>query len=408
MKVSLVWLGLITIGIVLILIGYKGYETYEAFMNIDVKEGFQSGSVTSDLQIRTCPADSKSFIDNNGRTVCCQGSVENGKCLGNLICTLSEAGKDLPTCNTWYSALLDERGRDRCPALLPRYFEGGKLGRGCTSGKRNKDGTGPDISSAKFCKLYTTEKDELLKEDSCTNQKMLEEVQCPVPNAKKRFSRWHPNIPPEIYCDFVNPSNGLPISCAEDTTAYAQHQYAAKTGIIPSNWEDNYASHHKINWCRIRKMVDMDKTVSFEDLKYVSINPNSGPASIPSFQLDKASKSRIKNKGNKMCWDIAGAGTQNVAPIMSFDCHEGGNQKFTFDSKQRLVIAHSGKCVDLSYGKDIVQYDCHDNLNQKWYSDSEGRIRSRQNNQCIKAPVKGMQLTVGPCGGGDDQKFQIV
>jgi hypothetical protein len=325
-----------------------------------------------------------------------------------LICTLSEAGKDLPTCNTWYSALLDERGRDRCPTSLPTYFEGGKLGRGCTSGRRNKDGTAPNVSSAKFCKLYTTEKDELLKEDSCTNQKMLEQAQCPVPTARKMFSKWNPNIPPNVHCEFVNPTNGLPINCAEDISTYAQHEYAKKTGILPNNWEDNYASSNKINWCRIRKMVDMDKTVSFEDLKYISVNPNSGPASIPSFQLDKANKSRIQNKGNKMCWDIAGGRTQNVTPIMSFDCHEGGNQKFTFDSKQRLVIGHSGKCVDLSYGKDIVQYDCHDNLNQKWYSDSEGRIRSRQNNQCVKAPVKGMQLTVGPCGGGDDQKFQIV
>jgi hypothetical protein len=283
MKVSLVWLGLITIGIVLILVGYKGVE---AFANMNVKEGFQSGA-SSDLQISTCPADSKSFIDMNGRTVCCQGSVENGKCIGNLICTLSEAGKDLPTCNTWYAALLDERGRDRCPASLPTYFEGGKLGRGCTVGKRNKDGTGPDISSAKFCKLYTLEKDELLKEDSCTNQKMLDEAKCPVPNAKKRLTRWRNDIPLQVYCDFVNPSNGLPISCGEDMTTYAQHDYAKKQGIISQNWEETYASSNKINWCRIQKMVEMDKTVSFEDLKYVPINPNSGlsspigPVNIP-------------------------------------------------------------------------------------------------------------------------------
>jgi hypothetical protein len=407
MKVSLVWLGLIFIGIVLLLVGFKGFQTYEAFMNIGVKEGFQNVS-TSELQITTCPADSKSYIDNNGRTVCCQGSVSSGKCIGNLICTLSEAGKDLPTCNTWYAALLDERGRDRCPSSMPTYFEGGKLGRGCTSGKRNKDGTGPDLVNAKFCKMYTTEKDELLKEDSCTNQKMLEQAQCPVANAKKRLTRWNPNIPPQVYCEFVNPTNGLPISCAEDISTYAQHDYAKKVGIIPNNWEENYASSDKINWCRPRKMVDIDKSVSFENLKYISVNPNSGPVNIPTFQLDKASKNRLQNKGSKLCWDVWGAGKQNVAPIVSWDCHGGPNQQFTYDSKQRLVIAHSGKCIDLSYGKDIVQYDCHDNLNQKWYSDSEGRIRSRQNNQCIKAPVKGMQLTVGPCGGGDDQKFQIV
>ncbi len=407
MKVSLVWLGLITIGIVLILVGYKGFETYERFTNPDVKEGFTSGE--TELQITTCPADSKSFIDNNGRTVCCQGSVENGKCIGNLICTLSEGGKNIPTCNTWYAALLDERGRDRCPTTMPTYFEGGKLGRGCTVGKRNKDGTGPDLSSAKFCKLYTTEKDELLKEDSCTNQKMIDEAQCPVPGARKMFSKWNLNIPPNVHCEFVNPTNGLPINCAEDISTYAQHEYAKKVGILPNNWEDTYSSSNKINWCRIRKMVDMDKTVSFEDLKYVSVNPNSGQPSIPNFQLDKANKSRIQSKATKLCWDVYEGKTQNVTPVQTWDCLNNSNQQFTFDSKQRLTIGHSGKCVDLSYGKDIVQYDCHNGANQKWYSDAQGRIRSSASDKCITAPrEKGIGMTVQPCTSSENQKFQIA
>jgi hypothetical protein len=278
MKVSLIWLGLIIIGIILLLTGFKGYEAFTNYsMDGSVKEGFQSPSVTSELQITTCPADSKSYIDNDGRTVCCQGTVENGKCVGRPICTLSEVGKDLPSCNTWYTALLTERGRDRCPTSMPNYFEGGKMGRGCTQGKRNKDGTGPDIASAKFCKLYTTERDELLKEDSCTNQKMLEEAVCPVPNAKKKLTKWHPNIPQQVQCDYVNPANGLPSWCSEDNSTFIQHQYAAKNGVIASNWQENYPSYFKISWCRLRKMVDIDKTISYDDLKNASVDPNSPP-----------------------------------------------------------------------------------------------------------------------------------
>ncbi len=275
MKVSLIWLGLITIGIILLLAGFKGYEAFTNYTNSSVKEGFQSPSPTSELQLTTCPADSKSYIDNDGRTVCCQGSIENGKCVGRPICTLSEVGKDLPTCNTWYAALLEERGRDRCPASMTNYFEGGKMGRGCTAGKRNKDGTAPDLSSAKFCKLYTTEKDELLNEDSCSNQKLLEQTVCPVPNAKKKLTKWHPNIPQQVQCEFINPTNGLPSWCSEDVSTFAQHQYAAKTGVIAPNWQDNYSSHFKITWCRLRKMVDIDKTLSYDDLKHVSVDPNS-------------------------------------------------------------------------------------------------------------------------------------
>jgi hypothetical protein len=506
MKVSLIWLSLITIGIVLLLVSQKAYEAFSDF--VPLKEGFVSGS-TSEIQITTCPANSKMYIDNNGRSVCCEGNVENGKCVGRPICTLSESGNDLPTCNTWYAALLDERGRDRCPSSMPAYFEGGKMGRGCTSGRRNKDGTAPDLASAKFCKLYTSEKDELLNEDSCTNQKMLEEAQCIVPNAKKSLTRWHKNIPFQVQCDYVNPTTGLPGSCSEDITTYKQHQYAVKVGVLASNWEQNYVSYNKINWCRPRKMVEIDKTISYDDLKQVSVNPESaaptrsteqqkctfrpgayaelypdlkaafgydearlkkhyidnglregrspcgaihpqcrfnkeeyymlnpdvqkagvdaeqhykqyginegrqvcyppGQKPIPPpFTLNQANKSRIQNKGTKLCWDVWGAGTNNGTAITTYDCHGGPNQQFTYDSKERLTIAHSGKCVDLSYGKDIVQYDCHDGPNQKWLSDSQGRIRSRANNYCIQSSQKGTPMTAAPCGDGDNMKFQLA
>jgi hypothetical protein len=114
------------------------------------------------------------------------------------------------------------------------------------------------------------------------------------------------------------------------------------------------------------------------------------------------------NKASKLFLDIARASHQNGAALSTWDWWNGANQKFTYDSKERLLTGHSGKCIDLNTSSQRVQlWECHEYTNQKWYADSQGRIRSRFNNLCLKVPgVKGAQATVDFCGDGDDQKFE--
>jgi len=50
--------------------------------------------------------------------------------------------------------------------------------RGCTSGARTSDGKSPANPSDPYCKIYSTEKDELEQLDSCTNVKRLDSAQC--------------------------------------------------------------------------------------------------------------------------------------------------------------------------------------------------------------------------------------
>ena len=116
MKVSVTWLGVILIGILLIGILWKGKGVYEAFTTEPRKEEGFVGSL-DDLQVSSCPANSKQFIDGNGVVLCCDGAVTDGQCQGKTICSLSEGSAKYPTCSTWMAAYLNEKGVTDAPLL---------------------------------------------------------------------------------------------------------------------------------------------------------------------------------------------------------------------------------------------------------------------------------------------------
>ncbi len=414
MKVSLSWLGIFFLTLILVIFTYKGFCILN---DCDSIEGFLSSTDTQGIQLKSCPTlkgdgmpGLEQMIDGNGNTIC-KNVETNGP-----VCTLSHKSSDLPTCDQYLLSYFRSKATSMCPASMPNYFERvnekGVRVRGCFAGMYNEKGTAPAVNSPS-CNIYDKKQDDELKMDSCSNIRMLDETQC-LPGtgivSKKRLTRWRDDMPPAVFCEFQNPSTGMASSCHEDTTTFKQHEYAAKVGILPPNWKETYEYYNKISWCQKKKMVEIDKSISFDDLRYVSIVPNSGGPVYPALSLDRVKNSRLQNKGSKFCLDVGAAGMQNGAPLVLWDCHDGGNQKFTFDSKERLVASHSGKCLDLDgpSGK-VQQYTCLDGANQKWYTDSQGRIRSRVNNQCLKTVgAKLSQAIVTFCGDGDDQKFLNV
>ena len=108
MKVSVAWIAVgIIIGIILFFT-VEGFSIYEQFTN--QVEGFadvDEYADSTDIKITSCPADTASYIDGGGRTVCCEGTVINGKCSGKNICSLSEPIAGLPTCSAWLDAYLE-------------------------------------------------------------------------------------------------------------------------------------------------------------------------------------------------------------------------------------------------------------------------------------------------------------
>lgn len=411
MKVSLSWLGVILFTIIIVTFTYKGFCILNECP--ETLEGFQND--TQGIVLNSCPVvkdgvfpELQQIIDNNGNTVC-KNTVTNG-----AVCTLSHKTSDLPTCDKFLLSYFQSKAETMCPASMPNYFERsderGNRVRGCFAGLYNKEGNSPAVNSPK-CNIYDDKKRDEIAMDSCSNIRMLDEVKC-LPGTgivtTKKLYKWNENIPPSVHCMYKNPTTGIGATCGEDVTSFKQHEYAAKIGILPRDWKDKYEYYNKIGWCQKQKMVEIDKSITFDDLKYVPIEPNATGPIYPPFTLERVKNSHIQNKGSKFCLDILGFSQRNGGALAPWDCNGAANQKFTYDSKERIVVAHSGKCLDVDGGSlRVQQWDCHDGPNQKWYHDAQGRIRTRLNNLCLKTiGAKGSQATVAFCGEGNDQKFQ--
>lgn len=258
------WIGILVLGVVVLILFTKSKEVYDAFTNFNLNEGFVSTQI-NDIELKTCPADYKQFIDNDGKLMCCDGEASQGKCK-RVICSLSEGGS-VPTCSSWYTAYLEEKGRDRCPLSMPNYYESkDKQLKGCTSGRRKVDGTAP-IGSGIFCKLYTSERDEISKRDSCTNQKILETAQCfsgTTPVTKSIVEQG--TLPALITCSFKDTTGNSLVTYSKDS--FDRH-HTAKSG---SSWKQNFKSWDplsKTSASHIAEKYYIDKTLSLFDLPYI-------------------------------------------------------------------------------------------------------------------------------------------
>jgi hypothetical protein len=269
MKVSVAW---IAVGIIIVIVLYftvEGFSIYEQFTN--QVEGFADAEEI-DIKITTCPADTASYIDSGGRTVCCEGTVDNGKCSGKNVCSLSEAIDGLPTCSAWLDAYLENKGNKRCPPSMPKYYETkGATQAGCTAGNRNAQGTAPAANTNKFCTLYRSEQDSMLKLDSCENQKILEEAKCLSKPTTRVLNDWNGVIPPPVNCSGIDTGSLTPISCLDDAAFIRAADYWAK--VYPpymKNWKEqsiNWGAQWKMNFCSVVQKVTIDKSMSMRDLE---------------------------------------------------------------------------------------------------------------------------------------------
>jgi hypothetical protein len=80
------------------------------------------------------------------------------------------------------------------------------------------------------------------------------------------------------------------------------------------------------------------------------------------------SSKRIEADGN-LCLDAPGG---ELWVVWLYSCHDGNNQKWTYDDMGRLHnVAYPHLCLDLYAheninGAGVVLYQCNDAMNQKW------------------------------------------
>jgi len=273
---KLAWLGVILIGGVLLIFLLRAKNIYESFK--EKKEGFTSLQThEQDIVLSACPVNTVSFVDDGGRTMCCEEKLVGGKCPIKPICSLSESVAGSPTCGDWYAAVLDKKGAMKCPPSMPNYYESSN-GAGCTAGKRTPSGTGPLNTTDKFCKLYTSETDDITKVDSCTNVKYFETSPCftrSFNDTHKSFSVWRSDLPPVIYCSRFDTATLTPSSCiTNDSFIRIVDYWVAKFNPTFTNWKTDstgWGSSWKMNFCSAVQRVNMDRNLSMAELEKLKI-----------------------------------------------------------------------------------------------------------------------------------------
>lgn len=276
MKVSITWVGVFLVLTTIVYFTWKGLGVYEAFVS-DIskrREGFANpAALTDDIILHTCPSTSTSFINSKGQTLCCDGNVANGACSGTVICSLSEQTNGIPTCGTYQAALFEQQGSTRCPPSMPNYYESadGSV-KGCTSGRRSPDGTGPaSANSGASCTLYSQEIDDIGKLDSCTNAKLLETSKCftrPIDGVTMRLVA-SDGKPALVQCTYKTTASSPPETCMTDSSMERYMDYLQVKG-----WREATATWNplqKLQFCSVAQRYAIDKTLPFDDLPTVSL-----------------------------------------------------------------------------------------------------------------------------------------
>ena len=310
MKVSLAWIGILLIVSVLVYFTVYGYDIWEQFQNpphpfTPVQEGFATGNsqwlapslgsaqgegfqdgLESGMNITMCPANSKSYLDVYGKTVCCMGEVSSDTCKGETICSLSEGSSGLPTCTTWYESYLREKGRNRCPRSLPMYFESadGKT-RGCTAGRLNKNGSFPATPEQSKCMIYSLKRNDEGYIDSCTNLKFLEQSVCfsgaSIPVQKELITVVNGWLPALVQCKYGDITRNVAGTCQTNDSMlrfmgglYTLINQWLGTSYSVDQWKTSskdWDPIQKLNFCSVVQKYSIDKTIGFNDLPKLSV-----------------------------------------------------------------------------------------------------------------------------------------
>jgi len=119
---------------------------------------------------------------------------------------------------------------------------------------------------------------------------------------------------------------------------------------------------------------------------------------------------RLVNVESGMCMDVSGASTVNGAPIIQHPCHDGANQKWTFQPDGTLRPDHDpGKCLDVNAwiknnGAGIISWACHAGANQRWtYSSQaarEGSAPSADRQAAERAAKRGRYVSISSADFG--------
>jgi len=320
MRLSLTSLFTLLILTYILFFSLYGWKVYESFK--DTVEGF--AVQTSDISLTTCPpseADESKMMQSqvpagNTTTYCDDG--------GQHKCSLSVERSDPASCTQYYLALLQSKATTRCPVSMPNYFQDlkyvnnvDKSVRGCTAGARTPDGKSP-ASGDKRCIIYTSQKDDLEKLDSCTNSKRLESAQCFSSGVAGVTKVLKPNSygSPYVECTFSQIEQVQTGTKTEDTNAAAeaaQQREIAAQNALNSKWT---AARNVVATLATQGLVSQQQLTSGEGITTVNL-----------FKWGNTDKQWI-NISQLVVRDVNGVNIAGKAAITCYDAGGGNGEDY--------------------------------------------------------------------------------
>lgn len=244
---------IVSIVIILVILYFK-----DSIHSSDVQEDFEN------YYLSTCPSGYKSFYDNDGNTVCCDGQIVANRCLSDNRCTLNGKGTpDMPNCTELIEKLYLHKSKEYCMSSLPNYFEdNSKKIKGCTSGSLNATMSGPKKWEQPQCYIFPSSEQNTNLINSCANQKLLDNAQCFGNNCTKELVQPIPSAPPLVAIGFTDAS-GM------HRVAYTRDSLTNYLNVGNPNWQSQGIDLSKnINVAEVAKAFYVDKTIDQSHIQF--------------------------------------------------------------------------------------------------------------------------------------------
>jgi len=160
---------LLLIGLIVIIIGILIYQ--KMTLVTQKSEGFTGA--TAETQLSFCPVNTTAYLNLNGDTECCDGSVTMNECMGTPICAIS-TNSSLPSCSDVQASYFRTMGADKCPSGMS-YYEPLSGNPGCAS-QLNGNKNAPVNDTVPQCIIYSDMNANYSNQNSCYNKKNLQTI----------------------------------------------------------------------------------------------------------------------------------------------------------------------------------------------------------------------------------------
>ena len=243
---------LVCVVVILLVLYFKGKH-----IDLTINEAFEN------YYLASCPSGYKSFYNNEGNMICCDGEIMGNRCLGDRQCVLNGAGTtDTPNCVTSILEEYTEKAQLQCPKSMMFYFEDKTQNtKGCTSGPLNSTLNRPKLSNQPTCFIYKNSEQNVNSKNSCYNQQLLDNTPCFGNNCTKELVQPVEDGPVLIGIGFTDTS-GI------HRTTYTRQSLENYLNVSNPNWRNQGLDLSKnISVAEIAKAYFVDKTMSSSDVQ---------------------------------------------------------------------------------------------------------------------------------------------